>query len=357
MKNKELLMVFSSFCLVSILAAIFLTIPVEAAPPETITLTMVSHFPLTNLTINYPPRYFKKWVEAWSGGRIKVDFKGGPEIIAVSELPKVVERGMFDICYAAPLFSGSQYPAFQLFNFVNPVNHRHAVRDDKVWDVMNKIVRNHGMLYLGEWNGGNPTFIFFSKKPPLDEQGRIESLKGLKIRTGGPFDADLISSLGGTAVAMHPGEIYEGIRTRLIDGTMLTVNGSIDSHINEIVSYRLLDPVYCINALGFMNVKVFDKLSPESKKLIIEVAKEIQDVSYNFTVAITWDGLISKSGFAKVPGLSLNDNAKRTLMRASQNKLNTFAAAEPNLSKEIIDIFKKYYGEEHLPLGAEVLAR
>jgi TRAP-type mannitol/chloroaromatic compound transport system substrate-binding protein len=94
MKNKGLLRLFISLWLGSILGAIFLTLPIEAAPPETITLTMVSQYPLTNLTINYPARYFKKWVEAWSGGRVKIDFKGGPEIIAPLQLPMATERGM-----------------------------------------------------------------------------------------------------------------------------------------------------------------------------------------------------------------------------------------------------------------------
>ena len=357
MKNKGLSRLFITFWLVSILGAIFLSLPVEAAPAETVTLTMVSQYPLTNLTINYPPRYFKKWVEAWSGGRIKVDFKGGPEIIAPSEIPKVIERGMFDVCYGCPPYTGAQYPAFQLFNFVNPANYRLAVHDDKVWDLMNKIVRNHGMVYLGVWNGPSVMFTWFSKKPPLDGQGRIESLKGLKIRTGGAFDADLITSLGGTAVAMHPGEIYEGIRTKLIDGTMFPVNATIDTRLKEVVSYMSRDPVYNINSLGYLNAKVFDKLSPESQKLIIEVAKEVQDASYNYTLAITWDGLLSNGALATVPTLSFSDSAKQALARARENKLSAFAAAEPNLSHEVIDNFKKYYGAEHLPVGSEALVR
>lgn len=180
MKNKGLLMVFGSFWLVSILAAIFLTVPVEAAPTETITLTMVSNFPLSNYSLNYPPIYFKKWVEAWSKGRVNVDFKGGPEVIASSELPKVVERGMFDICYSCPPYAAAQYPAFQLFNFVNPANFRLALLDNKVWDLMSKIVRNHGMVYLGVWNGPSLMFPWFSKEPPLDKQEALSHLKALR---------------------------------------------------------------------------------------------------------------------------------------------------------------------------------
>lgn len=353
MERREILRLSGGVCLVLILVATCLSVAYAQKAPEPVTLTMISAYPLTNITINYAPNIFKKYVEAWSGGRIKIDFKGGPEIVAFSEIPKVTERGMFDISFTAPPFVGSQYPAFSLFNFTNPVNQRIAVRDDTLWDLMNKITRNHGMVYLGVCNAGTPNFILFTKKPPLNANGRIESLRGLKIRTGGPFDADLVSDLGGTPVAMHPGEIFEGLRTKLIDGTFTPMNNAVISRYWELASYMTREGVYSFNAMLFMNANAFDKLSPENQKLIIEVAKEMRIVSYNYTQAITWDGFSSETAFAKVPSLSFNDKANKTLAETRRKKLDKFAAAESNLSKEIIEKFAKYYSVEHLPVNTD----
>jgi TRAP-type C4-dicarboxylate transport system substrate-binding protein len=351
--SRSALTLLVSLCLVVIFAATSSPVAHAQKAPQPVKLTMISAWPLANITINYPTRTFKRYVEAWSGGRITVDFKGGTEIVAFTEIPKVTERGMFDISYTCPPYVGSQYPAFQLFNFVNPANQRMAHRDDQLWDLMNKITRNHGMVYLGDVHGDCVNFAAFNKRPPLDKDGKIESFKGMKIRTAGPFDADLVSDLGGTPVSMHPGEIYEAIRTKLVDGTMTPMNNALITRFWEIISYMTRDPIYTFSAMMFMNAKAFDRLSPEDQKLIIDVAKEVQAVSYNYVGAITWDGFASSAAYANVPTLSFNDKAMKTLTETRQKKLEKFAAAEPNLSKEIIEKFRKYYGFENLSISTD----
>jgi len=148
--KKDLKKVFLGILL--FLIVVIVSSPYANAQSASVKLTMVSAYPLANSTINYPPNLFKKYLEAWSGGRIVVDFKGGTEVVNFREIPKVTERGMFDISYTCPPYVGSQYPAFQLFNFMNPANQRVANRDDKLWDLMNKILGNHNMVYLGDVN-------------------------------------------------------------------------------------------------------------------------------------------------------------------------------------------------------------
>lgn len=350
--SRGALTLLVSLCLVGILIA---TSPFAYGQkaPEPIKLTMISAYPLSNITINYPATTFKRYVEAWSGGRIVVDFKGGTEIVAFSEIPKVTERGMFDVSYTCIPYVGSQYPAFQLFNFLNPANQRIAHRDDTLWDLMNKITRNHGMIMLADVNGDCVNFAAFNKRPPLDKEGRIESFKGMKIRTAGPFDADLVTDLSGAAVSMHPGEIYEAMRTKLVDGTMTPMNNALITRFWEVASYMTREPIYTFSATIYMNAKVFDKLPPDAKKIIIDVAKEVQTVSYNYVGAITWDGFASDAGFGKVPTLTFNDKARKSLAETRRKKLEKFAAAEPNLSKEIVEKFRKYYAAENLPINTD----
>jgi TRAP-type C4-dicarboxylate transport system substrate-binding protein len=354
MEKNGALRLLGGACLVFILIATFLSAAHAQKGPGPVKLTMISAWPLTDLAINYSPMHFKKYVEAWSGGQIQVDFKGGPEVVAFPEIPKVVERGVFDIGYTCPPYVGSQYPATQVFNFVNPRNMRLAVRDEKLWDLMDKVTRTHGMTFLGVWQGDIPAFYLFAKKPALDKDGRISSFKGLKIRTPGPFASDFISALGGTPVTMHPGEVYEGIRRKLIDGTMLPMNSAVQGRYWEIIKYLTREGIFLFNSVGFMNANAFDKLSPEHKKIVIEAAKETSYVGYNYVGAITWDGFSSKAGFKDVPTLSLNEKSEQAITKAREAKLNACAAAVPSLSKEIVEKFKAYYGGEDLPISTEV---
>lgn len=353
MRKKGVVMLLRSSCLVVMLMTTLLPVAYGQKVPEPKKLTMVSAYPLANITINYAPSLFKKYVEAWSAGRIRIDFKGGTEVIAFSEIPRVTERGVFDISYTCPPYVGSQYPAFQLFNFMTPANERIAHRDNELWIVMDKITRNHGMIFLGSVNGDCPNFIVFSKPPSLDKDGKIATLKGLKIRTAGPFDADLISNLGGTPVSMHPGEIYEGLRTKLIDGAVTPMNNAILSQYWGVISSISTEAIYTFNAMLFMNAKRFDKLPQADRELIMVVANEVQAASYNYTGALTSDGLSSDACFAKIPKLSFSREALKNLAETRLKKLSQFAAAEPKHSKEIIKAFTKYYSAQHLPLSTE----
>lgn len=354
MGRKGSLRLWGSACLVFILIAIPLSVAHAQKTSKPVKLTMISAWPLTDTTINYPARQLKKYIEAWSGGQIQVDFKGGPEIIAFPEIPKVVERGVFDIGYTCTPYVGAQYPATQLYNFVNPRNMRLAVRDDSLWGLMDKITRLHRMTFLGAWQGDIPAFFLFAKKPTLDADGKISSFKGLKIRTPGPFAADFISALGGTPVTMVPGEVYEGIRRKLIDGTMLPMNSAVQGRYWEIIKYTTREGIFLFSSMGFMNAKTFDRLSPEQQKIVLEAAKEVSFVSYNYVGALTWDGFSSKAGFKDVAALSLNDQSLEALTKARENKLHNLAASVPSLSKEIIEKFKPYYGGKDLPISTEV---
>ena len=354
MEKKRALRLLGGVCLVFILIATSLPMANAQKAPEPIKLTMISAWPLTDLAINYSPRQLKKYVEAWSGGQIQIDFKGGPEVVAFTEIPKVCERGMFDIGYTCPPYVGSQYPATQLYNFVNPRNMRLAVRDEKLWDLMDRVTRTHGMTYLGAWQGDIPAFYLFAKKPTLDKDGRISSFKGLKLRTPGPFASDFITALEGTPVTMHPGEVYEGIRRKLVDGTMLPMNSAVQGRYWEIITHLTREGIFLFSSVGFMNANVFDKLSSEHKKIIMAAAKETSYVAYNYVGAITWDGFSSKAGFKDVPALFLNEKSQQAITKARETKLNAFAAAVPSLSKEIVEKFKAYYSGEDLPIATEV---
>jgi TRAP-type C4-dicarboxylate transport system substrate-binding protein len=280
----------------------------------------------------------------WSGGQIEVDFKGGPEIIAVPELLKAIQRGTFDVGYISPMYVGGEFPSFQIHNFGYNDNKRLAIRDEEYWQLVDKITRNHGMVGLGAWNSGLDTQIYLRKKPPTDAQGRVTSLKGIKIRTLGPYDSDVITRLGGTPVTMLYGEVYEGTRTGVIDGFITPVNGAIAFKAWEITSYVIPTPsLMNLNAMGFMNVDKFNSLPPETQKLIMEVAKEVRIGSYNYCAAITYDGFFSKAALGRMTTLRFTPEAEQTIADWRAGLLKVVAEGEPNLTSEIYRIAQKYF--------------
>jgi TRAP-type C4-dicarboxylate transport system substrate-binding protein len=365
MKQNRVLVLISGICMVLMLVALpFVGACAEPSSPETpaetpvqgeaVNLTMVSMAPMSVYSINYACFKFKKWVEMYSGGRITIDLKGGSEVAAPTDLPQVTEKGIFDISFCAPLYVGAQYPAFQLPIFMYPGNHRVAVHDPEFWDLMSKVGRNHGMVYLGVWMGGLPTMLFLAKEPPLDAEGKIASLEGITVRTGGPADGDLIKCVGGSPVALAPTEQYEALRLGVIDGVLTSVKTAVEYKLWEVTNYVGWDQLCQIHGIAFMNAKKFDSLSAEDQRLIIELCKdELQYASYNYTVACAFDGL-HWTPFSRSTFLNFNAGAMQKFTQERDVLFHQFAAAEPNLSDEILRICAKYYSEEQLNIDTQI---
>ena len=108
-------------------------------------------------------------------------------------------------------------------------------------------------------------------------------LKGLKIRTvSTPMDMATFKAWGANPTPVDWAQMYSAMQQGLVDGTQNSPLNLVPSKHQEVLKY-----VYCINyqlefEVNFINRKVFDSLSPEHQKILVDCAAELQDWDWKY---------------------------------------------------------------------------
>lgn len=113
---------------------------------------------------------------------------------------------------------------------------------------------------------------FANVKRPIN---KIEDLKGLKLRVpGSKLLLDSVRSLGANPTPMAYGEIYTGLQSKVIDGEEINLTSIYAEKHYEVLNYVSTIGLWPFPAALAMNLKTYNKLSPEDRKIIQECADE-----------------------------------------------------------------------------------
>ncbi len=115
---------------------------------------------------------------------------------------------------------------------------------------------------------------FWTSKAPIVEP---KDLRGRKIRVQqAKVFGDTISGLGGNAVPMAWGEVIAAAKQGVIDGGDLPIVNMDALKIYEVSKFASLTFHNYGPTVNVMNLGVWNDLSPEHKKLIMDVSREAQ---------------------------------------------------------------------------------
>lgn len=164
-------------------------------------------------------RIVKPWkeiVEKESDGRIEFDFYTGGSLGRSPYTQfDLLRAGIPDIAFAQPNYTTGQFPQLQLLEA--PFLARNAVECSlSAWRLCESGIAQgfEDVKMLGIWSA-EPGLLF--TRVPI---ASFDDVKNLKIRSAGRLEGEFIESLGATAEAMHPADVYEGMRRHTIHGSV-----------------------------------------------------------------------------------------------------------------------------------------
>ena len=107
----------------------------------------------------------------------------------------------------------------------------------------------------------------------------LEELKGMKIRSTG-LSAKVVEALGAVPVAMPQGETYEALSKGVVDGTIGPIEVLKGWKQAEVIKSTTdcSDIGYTTAMFVVMNLKKWNALPPDVRKVIDEVSREWIDV-------------------------------------------------------------------------------
>jgi TRAP-type C4-dicarboxylate transport system substrate-binding protein len=251
-----------------LLLVMSLTVPVVRGAEGPITINYVT-FVARNHAISIMLSQDLQEIEKRSGGKLKFNYRGGPESLTLFSQAKAVKDGAVDMCIISPDFTGGLLKGTDMLTLSKTPVHKH--RETGAYDYLDGLYQKAGLKYLImlPMNPGTQ-FHFVSKKrveKPLD-------FKGLSLAGTGIFDA-IGPALGMTPVAMQMAEQYTGLERGLIDVGRGGINTIAAFKLYEVAKHYIEPGFGTAPANLFMNLEKWKSIPKDQQDLLVNSLYEM----------------------------------------------------------------------------------
>ncbi len=292
---------------------------------QTITLRAVSAFP-TPLATNDMLRELVKRVDQESGGKIKINHLGGPEVITAPDQAQAVRNGVVDLLYTAANYYQGVVPEGDAL--IAAGKKPWEVRANGGWKLLQDIHAKKMNAYLLGWPGANFSFYLYLRDEPKMASDGMLDLSGLKIRTTAIYREFLVT-LKATPVVIQIPEVYTSLERGLVNGVGFPINTMPNLGWNKHLKYRIAPGFFTGDLMLVANLTKWNSLPKESRELIEKVMQDIERLSYDFYDKLDkQDDEIMRKGGMQVTTLS-PEAGKRFVSMAHQVVWDRLAKNSP----------------------------
>jgi len=233
--------------------------------------------------------YMGKLLEKWTDGRLKIKIYPGRQLGEEKATIEQTVAGAIDLdrVNLAPLNAFIPETAIPALPYIfRSTEHMHKVMDGPIGREILDAMIPHGLVGLAFYDSGARSF-YNSKHPILSPA----DMKGMKIRVQ---NSDLfvatMEALGANATPMEFGQVYEALKTGVIDGAENNWPSYESTRHFEVAKYYSLDQHSMSPEALVMSKKSWDKLSREDQKLVRKAAMESVQVMHEL-----WNKRVEKS--------------------------------------------------------------
>jgi TRAP-type C4-dicarboxylate transport system substrate-binding protein len=215
-------------------------------------------------------------VNSKSGGRLRIDWVGGPEAVPLFQGADAVGKGLFDLLITAPAFVAPSVPEATALYLREDLSLR-DLHSSGIVKSLDSICREKiGATLIGMPAGGQGVgFTFFTRLPPKD----LEFFRGRRIRTT-PLFTPLLKALGSSTVTVTPAEVYPALERGVVDGVGWPLIGIVERKFHEVAKYMLMPAFYAVRSVLLMNARAFERIPAALRKVLLESISETEDYAY-----------------------------------------------------------------------------
>jgi tripartite ATP-independent transporter DctP family solute receptor len=270
----KVIVMVSSVVLFTVLALSILCGPADAAEKRPLKLDF-AYIPLPpeSPTVIYWG-WFCKEVDKRTNGKILITFHPGSLATNEQQIWQMVVTGAAGLgCPSGGV--GTIYPRFELFGMpfiFRDYEHAYKVLDGKIGaQCVRDIESKYAVKVLTFYDYGFRHF--FGKRPIF----KLDDFKGMKLRVTNRTLGDFLSAAGGSPVFMSMGEVIPAIQQGALDGAELPMANILATKAYDVAKYCSL--TFHRFGPGFlaMNRNIWNSLTPDEQKVVLQVAKEARD--------------------------------------------------------------------------------
>lgn len=240
---------------------------------ETFNFAWANYLNDTNV-VTYALTDFKNYLYELSKGTIDITLYNSATLSPGTEAADAVKNGMADFCNWPIAYATGNMPLGQILGLPGPAwkNNQAATYAIDEWYRTLRPAEVDGYHQLCSYGVGNGVFMTTVPIRTCDD------FAGVQIRTQAA-QADIMTAYGAIPVVMGIGEVYEAMRTGVIEGCYVTIVTSYTNKLHEVVKYVTWAP-YFLSAISFlMNENSWNSLSEGQQAAVDEAANYLLDLS------------------------------------------------------------------------------
>jgi len=197
-----------------------------------------------------------------AGGELEIKYIGGPEAVPGFKQFEALRNGVVDMIFGCESYYGRQVTggAYTHLSRLNPAQEREVGYYDLRADIMKK----QNVHYLGRAEYGVWFQIFTNKAVQKPQE-----LKGQKIRVSATYEP-FVKKLGAVPVTIPGSDIYTALERGTIDGYAWSALGNVQMGWVDVCKYILEPRIYEMNIEALVNLKTWESLPDNLKKLMTD---------------------------------------------------------------------------------------
>jgi TRAP-type C4-dicarboxylate transport system substrate-binding protein len=274
---------------------------------------------------------FKRRLDARSGGKIKAEIYPGGQLGTIPRLIEGMQLGTIESYTVPPEFLTGLDPRFQVIvapGLFDDVGHAWRTLTDPAFrDPYLAMAEGKGVKGLNNWVYG---LISIACTSPIK---LLSDLQGKKIRVlATDLEIALMRKFGAAGIPMTMDEVMPALQNRQIDGIRTsTVVMNTRKHYSVAKNLTLMNDAINGGAM-LVSTKFMDKLPAELKKLVIDVAQEIEPLMLDIVDRFEAEAVSSwKKNGGNV--IELSDAHKKQYMHDAQLVADEVFGKNPEVKK------------------------
>lgn len=262
--------------IVSALLLIFFSLilrPYYVHPQEKpFTLKAISAFPQAN-RMNDAFWMLQKKFKDKSRGRGEIIWGGGPEAIPTFQLVEAIRNGVIDLAWTAHTFNVAQLAVAEgakLSKFT-PSDERKK----GVYEFYQKAYQTRlNAYFLGKGTPGL-TYNLYTTVPVMN----LGDFKGMTIRVTPAYKA-FVEALGAAPVTTDPGEVFNALQRRMVQGYGWPSLGISDFGWDEVTKFVIEPAFYQVDVIALIHINTWKRLPKDLQEIINTSMKEVEQEAY-----------------------------------------------------------------------------
>ncbi|MBL4767772.1 MAG: TRAP transporter substrate-binding protein [Rhodobacteraceae bacterium] len=208
----------------------------------------------------------------------------------------------------------------------------YELMDGEGGEALGKALEEKGIVALGYYDAGARSF--YNSIKPIHSP---EDVVGMKVRVmNNDLFVGMIESMGGNATPMAFAEVYQSIKTGVVDGAENNPPSYESTSHFEVAKYYSLSQHLIIPECLCMAKKTFDALTPEQQAIVKEAGRN----SANLQRELWQKREAASMEIVIAGGVEVNEIADKSAFQAAMSPVyDTFLSDNPEMT-DLVNLFR-----------------